>query len=420
MWAWTIQKLMRNFGGMGMGRKSWSRPSFEAANEKEQAAFAEKMRPILAEFEQSRQDTYRQVEESTKFWAPLGLAAGIAGAVAATYLVKDAGDFQIACLLGGIAGGMYMATRRPVVSYEDSFKTKVMPHLLARFGDFKLLASPTVSVAPLFSANILPRGKAAIEDEISGQYRGRTISMAELEITSTRGEDTVTHFDGLLLKFELPREVSGRTIICPKAWDERERNQRTNVFGQQLPEKDGLELVALESPEFAKRFTVRSTDQIGARVLLSPAFMERLLKFEFRVTARGVSELSWIEKTVLAAAVSAADPKSAKNGLPVSDRMLADTVNKQLKTLSRQGEYPTGVTDVVAIAENGTLLIGIPKSEHVDYFEPPPYWIETNAEAVLMHLSIDIQNMLEIADAVFDLDYRTRVEDKSGRLVKAA
>ena len=421
MWAWTIHKLCKTYGGMSMGRSSWSRPDFQAADQKEQAAFAEKMGPILAEFEQSRQDTFRQVEASAQIWAPLGLAAGIVGAIASTYLIRAHGiEFPLGCIMAGLGGGMYMATRGPVARFEDAFKTKVMPHLLERFGGLQLLPEPTLSVTPMIDAKILPGGTAAIEDQVSGQYRGRAISMAELEITSQSGDETVTSFDGLVLQFELPRQVSGRTIIYPKSWDAREKNQRTSFFGHALPERDGLDPVKFESPDFAQRFTVRSTDQVGARVLLSPAFMERMTKFSVSVPTRAVENTSSFMKFVLASAIKSTKPTINTRYLTSSDRLLAGAINSQLKTLQGASPRQAGHSDVVAVAENGTLLIAIPKAEAVDYFEPPPYWIETNADAVLMHLSIDIQNMLDIADAVFDLDYRTRVENKSGRLLTAA
>ena len=70
------------------------------------------------------------------------------------------------------------------------------------------------------------------------------------------------------------KRFSGRTVI------KRDRGVigewASNLFGH----GEGLEKVSLEDPQFQREFDVLSSDQVEARYLLTPAFMDRLLRLQ--------------------------------------------------------------------------------------------------------------------------------------------
>ena len=76
----------------------------------------------------------------------------------------------------------------------------------------------------------------------------------------------------LVLHFDFHKHFEGRTRVLRDAgW--------FNAMGG-LGRGRGMERVSLESPEFEKAFEVYSTDQIEARFILTPDFMQSLIDLE--------------------------------------------------------------------------------------------------------------------------------------------
>jgi Protein of unknown function (DUF3137) len=92
---------------------------------------------------------------------------------------------------------------------------------------------------------------------------------------------------------------------------------------------------------------VYGSDQIEARALLTPAFMER-----FTALASGL-----------------------------------------------------GFSPPAALAQGNRLTAALPKRIMGDLFEPPPYWKPAGGGEALLSLSRDIEAVLKMADAVIDLDF---------------
>ena len=87
-------------------------------------------------------------------------------------------------------------------------------------------------------------------------------------------EEAVTEkFRGLLITLEVPKRFTGHTIV------KRDHGGLANWFGKTFAQR-GMQQIALEDPRFENRYQVYSTDQIEARYLLSPSFMERLVHLE--------------------------------------------------------------------------------------------------------------------------------------------
>ena len=113
---------------------------------------------------------------------------------------------------------------------------------------------------------------AHIEDYVSGAYKDVGIELTEAKLTETRGSGknrrTVTVFRGIFVLFAAHKNFSGNTIV----------RKDSGLIGNWLRDKfNKLENVELEDPEFEQQFEVYSTDQVEARYLLTPSFMQRLL-----------------------------------------------------------------------------------------------------------------------------------------------
>lgn len=119
------------------------------------------------------------------------------------------------------------------------------------------------------------------EDYFSGHVGRTGVIFSELHVerketsrdskgnTSTRW---VTVFRGLFVVMDFHKDFRGETMVVTDVAE-----SMFGWLGRKLQSISG-DLVRLENPEFEKVFKVRSTDQVEARYLLTPAMQEQLLQ----------------------------------------------------------------------------------------------------------------------------------------------
>lgn len=385
------KKLCGYYDGLSLWapHRDWSRAAGgKAGVTDEHRAFAETLTPALTAFEQSRIETMTAVEAGFRMavplWGGLGLLTGIGAAV----LFKSIWPL-LALPVAGLGYGVRQATQGPARAYRETFKAEIIPKLLARFGAFARVKMPTIETSKLADAGLLPDNAAlSIDDQITGTYRGLALTSAELRavVTNSDDEDQIV-FDGQIIQIVLPRPLSGTTVLMGRG-------------AGRTPKIPGIAPVMLENSRLMELFEVHSTDQVSARVLFSPAYQERFINLEAPDLIRSVKARSWSETLVTEIA-----------------RMGSSSLRKNLGGLGGRIEFGhlaqrAAAMHIIMLAEDNKLLIAIPKSEEIDYFEPPPYHQEIDAEAMLMHLAKDMDIMLQFADAVLELDYRTKSQEK--------
>lgn len=114
--------------------------------------------------------------------------------------------------------------------------------------------------------------RSAVEDRITGRHDQVSINLADAKLKKRQRSGKRTSyrvvFQGLLCAFSFPKRFNGRTVITG------DQGKIFNWFqGIAVPE----ERVHLEDPRFEDAFEVYSSDQVEARYLLTPTFMERVL-----------------------------------------------------------------------------------------------------------------------------------------------
>lgn len=123
---------------------------------------------------------------------------------------------------------------------------------------------------------ILPHAdRIEIEDGFSGTINGVDIAFQEATLTditpaqnrNEQDRETIV-FWGLLLKIRIGKVLNGHTVVLPR--------NALQVFFRTAFSK--FEKVNLVSPSFDHRFNVMSTDQVEARYVLDPAFIERFIE----------------------------------------------------------------------------------------------------------------------------------------------
>ena len=189
------------------------------------------------------------------------------------FLLFDAPDLAFLAFIFGISAWVWFVKRSCDV-YQESIKSEIFPHILSFLGDFSF-ASEMKSDGPknYKDFEILPSYTSeSNEDLITGTYKGVQITLFESELEKESGygknRSVQTVFKGIMIKISMNKTFEGKTIV----------RKDSGSIGNWLKSKTStLESVRLEDPEFEDEFEVYSNDQVEARYLLTPSFMQRLL-----------------------------------------------------------------------------------------------------------------------------------------------
>jgi hypothetical protein len=300
-----------------------------------------RLAPALRDLTALRADIISQVKARSVTRVPLGTVGGVVA-----WLIARQGDnppslpaLALFMLIGALAGE-YWAAHKLERQYRRRYKDSVLPQIASALGNLSYRESSKSEVERLAGMRILPDYDSLIsDDEIHGVHSGLPVRIVEVRLRRRHNKKSVTVFDGLMVGITLPRSLTGTTLVLTDrgVWE----NFKARWGGARL------DTVRLEHQEFEKRYEVRSTDQIEARALLTPAFMERFVEL------------------------------GTRGGFAVPG----------------------------AIAEGNTLTVALPKRMGAgDLFEPPPYWMPAGG-AALVRLENDIRAVLRIADTVIKLDF---------------
>lgn len=346
------------FWAAGLWLVAWARTTPKPMPEATQALADELERalePTLRELELLRTQAIRAVKARSVTRLPAGIVILVVLYVMAQW---NKGLDPLGMLFMAFVGAMIgegWAVWKPDRDYTREYKARVLPQIARRFGDLTYRRASAGGIAMLRERGILPRHDSArVEDEIAGTHHGMPVSIVEARLKARKGKHTRVVFDGLLVQLTLPRSLTATTAIAP------DRGALGNLTAQWR--SMGLQQVRLEDPRFEARYEVYGSDQVEARALLTPAFMERLMALE-----------------------------------------------------ALSGMAPPGAT-----AQGNRLMIALPKRLGAgDLFEPPPYWKPSGGQA-LVRMSRDIRAVLAMADAVSGLDFWAEGRKRDAATAQAA
>lgn len=195
-------------------------------------------------------------------------------------LFPIAGSFCIALALF-LAKGPYQKFRR-------EFKEKIMNKIAYRFfPEMRYFHDRSVSKefydeSKLFREELTNYSGG---DFFQGKIGQVDFQFSELlcQYTTGSGKNKQTHtaFRGFFFVGDFHRDFYFRTTIQPDTAE-----SLLGIVGrgiQRITSTGDQQLVDLENPEFEKLFVVRSSDQVEARYILTPAFMEKLVYFRQKV-----------------------------------------------------------------------------------------------------------------------------------------
>ena len=201
------------------------------------------------------------------------IAAGLLAFAVSSQLIEseDARGFALFGSFTVMIFGALMLTS--VMTWGRTFAEELSAKIFGHFGYIYSSKAPENFLAPFNQCSLLPGyDRAATEDHVLGEVDGVPFELAEAflekKVRRDKRDDYDLVFRGLVARYAFPKRFAGRTIV-------RDDRGFLNALGHAGA---GGERVHLEDPRFEERFDVFSSDQVEARYLLTPAFMERLVR----------------------------------------------------------------------------------------------------------------------------------------------
>ena len=194
----------------------------------------------------------------------LGVGVGFRDGLFALFAALFAGVFAFAWAYSKLAAVAEKVKRASLTAIAEPLGVTYQMHVPAPPAKERLRA-----------LGLLPsHDRAKYEDRFFGTYQQASFDLyeAHLERKSTDSKGRTqwsTVFRGQCVRLAFPREFLGVTVV-------RRDAGVFNVFGG----GKNLKPVRLEDPVFEKAFEVFSNDQVEARYLLHPMFMQRLVDLE--------------------------------------------------------------------------------------------------------------------------------------------
>lgn len=169
---------------------------------------------------------------------------------------------------------------------------------------------------------LMPRHEEAkFDDLFTGRRQDCDFQLYEAQLVSRRDPNhqnkRKTVFRGQIIRLAFPKRFLGVTVV--------------NREGAPRWSKPGFQRVGLGASAFEKRFEVYGTDQVEARFLVHPAFMERLIALETASAGRG-ARCAFTEGELMIAVEGGDLFEVAHAFKPMPDRKL---IQKGISELSR-------------------------------------------------------------------------------------
>ena len=264
----------------------------------------------------------------------LAIAAACTVAVAITLFGDSIGAGMQFGFFTGLAGyGIGEWVKRPLINRLKGGINGAIAQALDL--DYVLEVEPGSAFARASQFQLLPSyDDARFADGWHGNLGGRPFSMHEAKLTETRGSGksrrTVTVFEGQVLTIGFNRQFTSTSLLEPNA-------QRRKFFVGAEKEQvtiGGVELerVDMTNPQFEERFTLWSNDQVEARYLVHPEYLERLLAVEQAFAGEDIRAL--FQNGQLLVTLKTGDLFESGSLDSGDDRMLLETAIAQFGSLA--------------------------------------------------------------------------------------
>ncbi len=238
--------------------------SYNQMRQEFQEVFYTKLFPVLESWEVIRKKMFYQ--------AIILTIAGIIASVLLLLIVilQPSNNLAIKKLTGYLCVVLFLfsASIGIVVkkTFENKLKKNIKKDVCKCFGELKWKNNFYNAKNLFYIANLVEKyTDSRFDDVFYGQYKGVNYEIIEAELIrrNVRGKCDQTLFTGCIVKLDMNKRFNGNTVIYPE------------TLMHKSPFKE-LRYTELEDCVFEKRFDVFTDDEVEARYLITPSFMERL------------------------------------------------------------------------------------------------------------------------------------------------
>lgn len=205
---------------------------------------------------------------------------------------------------------MWSWSEAPRRAFRKAYKQTILPAIASYFGEFEYRESGGIASQKLEASSLMPDYVYYYhEDLFTGRYKDVSIEFCEAKLVNRQRvgnkEQNVTVFRGAIILLDRNTSFAGTTVV------KRDAGMIGNWFRDHMNRK--LKTVRLVDPKFEKRFEVYSDDQVEARYILEPAFMERLEDLAHSVGAGGL-QAAFYGSSIMIMLPGAGRPRSGFTG----------------------------------------------------------------------------------------------------------
>jgi len=232
--------------------------------------YEERIRPILQTGEQDRLNAMKTYAVRRNWGIAAALGVGIA-------TMAWSNDALNALIFGGaVFAGAHWYAYQPLQVVAGATKLESLSAIAEAIGCTYRLGVDEPDALALFNEMALLPGcdRSAYQDRFAGAHRGCDFAFCdghlERRVRSRKGSHWQTVFRGQLIRVAFPKKFQGMTVVRRDA----------GIFNVLERWTTKLQRVGLADSRLEKAFEVYSNDQVEARYLIHPVFMERLLALE--------------------------------------------------------------------------------------------------------------------------------------------
>ncbi len=238
--------------------------------------------PLLAQFEQERKELHKKCT----IRAVIGIILSIVSFTLLTYfdIVKPNLDnfLKISIIIMSIVTLKDFYWQK---SFEQKIKFKIMPVFCKALGDFRWQSEKTINYDIFVKAGVVLQNwyKAKSDDIFIGKHKNVSIEIAEVRYYKKEIQEDKITFKGVCVVLDINKRFNGHTLV-------------TSDTGLHISPIYGLKHTLLEDVKFEKMFDVFTEDEVEARYLLTPSFMERLVNVKRTFNAAKISCAFYMNK----------------------------------------------------------------------------------------------------------------------------
>jgi len=194
-------------------------------------------------------------------------------------------------LLGFTAIGAAVLGYLPLAGVAKKAKVGVITSLCEPLGiSYQVSGGDPPAFATFLQLKLLPHPEdKSFQDFFSGPRGPVEFALCEATLTQGSGKERHTVFHGQIFRLTLPKKRLSTTCVL-----------RNTGWLNRFECPSGLKPVGLEDPRFNQAFVAFGTDQVEAREILTPSFMQQLVDLESAYSA-GHLRCAFIEGDVLIA-----------------------------------------------------------------------------------------------------------------------